>query len=152
MNGSTAVSISIPPPLLQTCFVVFVSFFSILKHPNKYFLTQYIYLILLTHFFFLIINFTFFFKFYFFSEQNRKNKSTKENLQFVFIILILTAIIIVFSLAAAAGHGAAKAMRENGMDHHHKHFTKLETILLTPLMICLWYVQKLQKLQKLKMQ
>jgi len=64
----------------------------------------------------------------------------------------LTAIIIVFSLAAAAGHGAAKAMRENGMDHHHKHFTKLETILLTPLMICLWCVQKLQKLQKLKMQ
>jgi hypothetical protein len=59
----------------------------------------------------------------------------------------LAAIIIVLSLAAAAGHSAAKAMREHGMDHHHKHFTKLETILLTPLMICLWYVQKLQKLK-----
>ena len=40
---STVVLISIPPPSFNTCFIVFVTFFSILKHPNKSFLTLYVF-------------------------------------------------------------------------------------------------------------
>jgi hypothetical protein len=70
-------------------------------------------------------------------------------LQVLFIIFILVTLLVVGSLAAAASHSVAKEMREHGHDVHHKHLTRLEFIMLTPMFLFMWPLKKLLMLLSL---